>query len=448
MRVILNHIRLLPGYVYEAIINLNLFESQKPRTTINISRELLVTRLFLVLLIISSIAAGIYTFLFVENQVVTIAHPPHPVYQQLYRDYSDTLQCSCSELSVPYGNFLNVTFILHQVCSSSFVSSAWLDYLESFDPIFLPSWAPKGLTKDFRIAGNSYFQLLATFCRLTKESIEDAQHFLLKTRFVNDHLPDPILFDQQTQAIITSYITNTENNFRRMLGWITFIFINGYFFSGANTNFDISVTNNGTLVVRNAAYDVIIRMTHDSITSLGTCTCPREYANCFGKNLLYTNGSNIYQFEQIFSELPMGCTPINGFFASQFYWWYNETFIKNIQITYSTAILSKRLPNISSLDMAIPTRFTTGNLKSLVQEMFVETWVNNDTTFGQFYSQCAPSSCSYTTTRRRDLLVVLLLLISICSGLNRILRMLVEGFGKLIFLLIDGWQNRNIQDRK
>jgi hypothetical protein len=80
--------------------------------------------------------------------------------------------------------------------------------------------------------------------------------------------------------------------------------------------------------------------------------------------------------------------------------------------------------------------------------MFLETWISNDTHFDQFYSQCAPTSCSYTTRQRRDLLVVLLLLISICGGLNRILRILVQGFGQLIFFLIDWWQNRNIQQRK
>ena len=140
MHVVFNHLRLLPNYIQHAILNLNLFQSQTPRTPTNIFREQLLTRLFVLLMTISSIAAGFYTFLVVQNQVVTIAHPSLVTYQQLYNDYSDTLQCPCSQLSVPYGTFLNVTFVLHQVCSSDFVSSTWLDYLESFDPIFLPSW--------------------------------------------------------------------------------------------------------------------------------------------------------------------------------------------------------------------------------------------------------------------------------------------------------------------
>ncbi len=448
MHVILNHLRLLPNYIRKTVVNLNLFESQKPRIPTNIFREQLLTRLFLLLLTISSIAAGFYTFLVIQNQVVTIAHPSFTTFEQLYDDYSDTLQCSCSQLSVPYGTFLNVTFVLHQVCSSDFVSSTWLNYLESFDPILLPSWAVGSTARDFRTTGDSYFQLLTTFCTLIENNIEDAQRLFINTQFVNDHLPNPLLFTQQTPAIIESYITKTKNDFQQILEWITVTFSSSFFFSGANTNFVITVTNDDTLVVTSASYDLVILMTPETVTTLGMCTCPRESSRCAATDVLYTNGSNMHQFEQVFWELPIGCTPINGFLRSTFAWWYNETYLNNIQATYSRVISSQSTPNISSLNTSVPTRFTNNQLNYLVQEMFLETWIGNDTYFDQFYSQCAPISCSYTTIGRRNLLVVLLLLISICGGLNRILRILVQGFGKLIFFLIDWWQNRNIQHRK
>ncbi len=80
--------------------------------------------------------------------------------------------------------------------------------------------------------------------------------------------------------------------------------------------------------------------------------------------------------------------------------------------------------------------------------MFMETWIDNNTHFSQFYSECAPISCSYTIVRRRDIIVVLVLFISICGGLNEALQILVPCFGKLIFFFIDWWKNRDTQHRK
>jgi hypothetical protein len=157
---------------------------------------------------------------------------------------------------------------------------------------------------------------------------------------VNDHLPNPLLFTQQTQAIIVSYITNTKNDFQQILEWIMVTFSSSYFFSGANTNFVITVANDDTLVVNSASYDLVILMTPETVTTLGTCTCPRESSRCVATDVLYTNGSDMYQFEQVFWELPIGCTPINGFLRSTSAWWYNETYLENIQATYSRVIPS------------------------------------------------------------------------------------------------------------
>jgi len=441
VHVISNHIR-------QAIVNLNLFESQGPHTSTNIFREQLLTRLFILLLIISSIAAGFYTFLVVENQVVTILHPSLATYQELYNDHSDTLQCPCSQLSVPYGTFLNVTFVLHQVCSSDFVSSTWLNYLESFDPIVINPELVNSLARDFRTAGGSYFQLLATFCSLTKNNIEDAQPLFTNTQFFNDHVLAPSLFIQQIDSIIELYVTNTQSDFQQTLDWIIVTFTGGYFLTGANTNSDITIVNNDTLVINTILYYTGIRINHKNIATDDLCACPIQFNSCFAMDLLYTVGTEQLQYEQIFSELPIGCIPLLGFLSSTFAWWYNETYLENIEETYSKVIDSQSAPNIKSLDISIPTRFNNQTLEYLLREMFMETSINNDTHFELFYSQCAPIYCSYTILQRRDLIVVLFLLISICGGLNKILQILVQAVGKLIFFMIDWWKNRNIQHRK
>jgi hypothetical protein len=172
-------------WLHQKIINFNLFERYTPRTPSNIFREQLLTRIFLILISIFSIAAGFDIFFVVQSQVRTISEPSSTVYQELYIKYPDTLQCHCSQVSIPYENFLNVTFILHEVCSSDYVSLPWLNYPSSYDPSVL---VMTGLLFDFRTTGISYFEFLATFCSLSKSHIDDAYRVFSNTQLINDHM--------------------------------------------------------------------------------------------------------------------------------------------------------------------------------------------------------------------------------------------------------------------
>ena len=407
-------------------------------------REQFLTRLFLVLLAISSIAAGFYTFLVVQSQVITFPYPSRTTYQQLYNAHSDTLQCPCSQPTVSYGSFLNVTFVFHQVCSSDLVSSTWLNHLESFDPIILPERTVVGGLRDFRIAGCAYFQLLATFCSLTKNNIEDAQRLFSNTQFLNDHVLAPSLFDQQTNGIIESYVTTMLNDFQLILDWIIMSLTASYFLTGTNTNSKVTVRSDDAVSVGKLDYT----MRSGSFGVLAIYACPVEFKFAASPNIVYTVGTEQVQHEIVFTELPIGCIPLIKFLSSTPNWWYNGTHLEVIRDTYSEVIHAQSSPNITSLDKSVSTRFRDQNLEYLLRQMFIELPIHNHSSFDLFYAQCAPLSCSYEVDQRRGLIVVLLLLIAICGGLQKILRILIKAFGKLIFFLVDSWEHRDVQHRK
>ena len=441
VNIIITHLRSLSIHSRSIIVNLNIFDNPTPRALTIISREILLTRLFLLLLTICSIAAGFYTFLLLQPQLVTVQHPSLAAYQQLYNDHADTLQCPCSKQSIPYGSFLNVTFTLHQVCSSDLISPTWLNYLELFDPIFLPSWQVIDGIRDFRTIGNTYFQLLNTFCSLAKNNIEDAQSSFSGIQLVSDRVLAPSLFTQRTSAIITSHKNSTQNDFQRILNWILFTFTSSHFLTGANTNSDIFVDDNDIVLVQKLIVAQINYIDHTFASTTGVCACPVEFRSCVARNLLYTNGTSRLDYERIFSEMPIGCMPLTGLLKSTFTWWYSQDHLNDIERTYSLVILSQPSPSITVLDPSLSTRYQNQTLEYLLNQMFIEPPIRHEALFSLYYCQCAPSSCSYTVVKRRDLLVVLLLLISICGGLNRILRILVHAFGKFIYFLIDWRQN-------
>jgi hypothetical protein len=126
--------RVVLGILRQRLVSINLFKSRALSTDESVYRGRVATRVFIVVLIICVIGFGFYTFLSSTTQVVTIMQLSLVTYEKLFNEQSVTLQCPCSKLSIPYGAFLNVTFVLHQVCSSNFISPEWLNYLTLFDP--------------------------------------------------------------------------------------------------------------------------------------------------------------------------------------------------------------------------------------------------------------------------------------------------------------------------
>ncbi|CAF0823363.1 unnamed protein product [Adineta steineri] len=449
--IIRDRVRHIPQSIKEKAVSLNLFESSKPRTPTNIYRERLLTRFFIVLITISSIGVGFYVFLIKQNQLVTIPHPPVTIYEQLYNDHSTTLQCPCSNISIPYEAFLNITFILHQVCSSDLISPAWLHYLTLFDPTLVPEWPNDFMpTRDFRIMGASYFQLLAALCSMADISIADAQRVFNNTKFINDRVLAPSIFRQKTRAIIDSFINTTRNNFVRTFDWIYVALIASQFFNGGNINFDITLITDDQLSIKSTNYQMFSTFTETGITASTLCTCSMGYDECFIIPLLYINASYFDEFPitSFFQMVHIGCTPLLGFLNSKIGWWYNITYLEYIKETYSIVIKSQPPPDIKSLNASIFTRFVDVTTQDLVREMLLETIISNNTHFDQFYNECLPRSCTYTHKQRRRILASLLLLIAICGGLHKIFRILIPLFGKLIFSCIDWWKRRHTRRGK
>ena len=108
MRTVLNYVKQVPSMLGRQIISLNLFQDELPQTPERLYCQRIKTRLFLVLLMISVAAFGFYLFLFRQNEVMTISKPSVDTYKELYDQHSTNLKCPCSQLSVPYGKFVNI----------------------------------------------------------------------------------------------------------------------------------------------------------------------------------------------------------------------------------------------------------------------------------------------------------------------------------------------------
>ncbi|CAF1196913.1 unnamed protein product [Adineta steineri] len=292
--------------------------------------------------------------------------------------------------------------------------------------------------------GASYFQLLTAFCSLAEMNIADAQHVFLNTEFINDRVPSLLRFTQQTEAMMTSFIRTTSYDFVQTFNWTKLIFLNSHFYNGLNTNVDIDINNDSQVVAIFHEYIKVRFITEDCISSTGTCTCGTDPDFCNTIPTLYINTSYLDNINKylLFDVLYLGCSPLSGFLISRTKWWYEITYIKHIQATYSTIIHNRSSPNIKLLNANISTLFDDPKTEDLLYGMLLEETIN-ETHYDRFYDACKPSSCSYTVVQRRHYIVIIFLLISACSGLNKGLQLLVPLIGKIIFICFDWRKNRN-----
>ena len=116
-----------------------------------------------------------YAYVEQHNRTIQIYSPSLDIYEHLQRLDGIILQCPCAQLSVPYGNFLQLTPLYHPMCTSDFVSEKWITWLLNAqiynDFLYFA---------DFRITSPTIFQMLADLCMLVDEIVIDTRR--LSTR--------------------------------------------------------------------------------------------------------------------------------------------------------------------------------------------------------------------------------------------------------------------------
>ena len=172
------------------------------------------------------------------------------------------------------------------------------------------------------------------------------------------------------------------------------------------------------------------------------CSCAYE-SYCLSSVDVYMNSSNNTIWKEKDDNLPMGCSALSGFRSSKMTWWYNQSYIDDLQATYALAISSLPKPTVEALSTETYVNYGRQRMWWMLDRMFSYDQNSISAPFETFYNYCAPASCSFTIARRRDLLVAVILLISVCGGFNKGLRLLVPAF---VFFI--NWLNKKWQDRK
>jgi len=143
---------------------------------------------------------------------------------------------------------------------------------------------------------------------------------------------------------------------------------------------------------------------------------------------MYSNGNtDLYELKFFLPKFFIGCFVFQSVLQSSLECFFNQTCLDAVQ----AEIISARSINVSILN-ANATRFLPETLIStLVDALMIEHW-NRTIQYDQYYEQCAPKLCSYTTVSHNNALYVLTKLIGLIGGLTVSLQIIVSVITKWI----------------
>ena len=179
---------------------LNLFKIADRRTDDDVKRQKLITRVYIILLMITITVLLLFNSLNIQTITITTSNPSLTTYMNLQEKHSQTLRCPCSTVTIAYHRFLSFSPVLHVICSSEWITDKWLTILKQ-------STLP--LDNDWRNRAYQHFTLLSKLCQVVNETVTDTiKQFLLQS-FIVSTMPIEIDFHAQINKILSQFYQST-----------------------------------------------------------------------------------------------------------------------------------------------------------------------------------------------------------------------------------------------
>ncbi|CAF1660287.1 unnamed protein product, partial [Adineta ricciae] len=305
----------------------NLFPSIPPAdNAYDLQNQKISTRVYIILLAIILVFLLMYNSLRTLTETVTVKTPTLEQYSRLYSEYSETMTCPCTKISVKYEKLVEVHYSFHQVCRSHFVSEKWIDFLALY------ASTTKLNYDDFRWTAKYTFQALRAFCQLMNTTISDNLKRFYSEEYVSAFVTPPELLQSQVQGSVEQFKTATINSLLLSLSMIRETTHGNSLFSGLQINYYLYQTPDRELspIVRN----------------YGNCSCASSLT-CGYQSAVRDYGSHRVKFSV--PGFYVGCYVIESLLRSNLQCFYNQSCVSTLQ-SYFTGVLQF---NATALDSSL-----------------------------------------------------------------------------------------------
>ena len=417
--------------IHQRIVTLNLFPLLS-----DIKDGIYATRVYFLTLYIALLILIFYASISVQLRTITISHPSLDVYEKLHNQYSSTIVCPCTRLSMPYQSVMNVQLRFHQICSSDFVNGdVWLLYFGMLSEIYFYAY-------DFRIMGLELFRLLEILCKMAIDTVQNELKVFNDTQSVSVEVMTKDRFNAQTSVLIGQF---QRQVFERKKKNLVEDFSSDHFQVGTSlldlfalirTSIQLNQLDNfgGTVaflaqLVEDDPASICLILNNDFDNG---CSCGTD-TSCAGGQGFYCGGlscsSDILEPNQTIPGLVRSCLLIDSLLASSLQCFYNASCIHMLIELRSFEVgeleYDPRLLDIHPLDSTIKSRFLPETtLDPIFSQLFIEDW-SNSSNFTAYYNQCAPDQCTYTYQERFNRAYLISTILGIIGGLSVALKILI-----------------------
>jgi hypothetical protein len=264
----------------------------------------------------------------------------------------------------------------HEICSSPFVSSDWINLK------FIKSSLSRIWTYDIRSQLQTHFQLLATLCHVSNEIINDNLQLFNQMKFVSKEVLSQESFRIQIDLIVEQFKRTISESFQTTLELIKanleinqFIVPINSDFSRPSTNGDIFKLYSNFFSDRPDCYEDQLNGKFD----FDKCMC------------IALSIKECYQHMRIVDE------NINYIIPGMFYSWFpfQSLLMSTLECLYNNSCLFIIKSFINAT--ISPINFTTLNSSSsskdkieiLANRLFIQSW-NYQSSFQSYFNQCHP----------------------------------------------------------
>ena len=377
--------------------------------SLSITEQFIATRLNLSFLLICLFILTLMRGLTPQAQLITITSPSVSQFEQLINQYPSTLSCPCSQVLIPHNTFLSFSPQYHQVCSSEFISQAWISSLFFLD-------ANQFHPLDFRISASSQFQVLELLCRTTSTTISNTLIEFGMQKLFSTQALSRATFDAQVEALVQSLQKTTTANVLRTDRLLALNIVYNSIQSSLRTNYYVTSKPSSGFFATYTGYYLSLDY-KNMYDSNDYCSC-RDTYDCSSQSGFYettVRWSNdfhplpppLYSVPGIFS----GCLPRFSLSRSTLECFYDSMCL-NILASLGVDTSSRR-----PLDISIPSRFSINTaIESMFNELFIEEW-HDTSNFSGYFRTCAPILCSYIYIERLDIIYIIIGILSLLGGL-------------------------------
>ena len=429
--------KVIVPHLHRTIYNFSIFSSDDPEEE---RAGILATRLYLIFLLIGLLILGFYTSLALRTQMRTIDDPPLDTFEELHFLHASTLICPCTNFSMSHARIMSIAPRYHQICSSQFLEDYWLSY---FGRVEKEKDTVAFLALDFRILGQSFFDLTRIFCQTSKQTVHDALRVFRSDRLVTANAFSRSQFNLETCARLEQFKRQTIAAFLNLIELVrSTIQANGlvtelWSSAGPISRFDEKTS---TWSLRFRARQFFNNSCSCALSN--QCTRPLGF---------YCEADTIYSEPNITVRgLVIGCYAIDSFLLSTLECLFDRECIRLIIDSYEFDVVGLLRPldiralNIAPLENSTSRFPPQTSMERIVSQLFIEDWSTSNN-FTAYYTRCAPKKCTYTIRQRFDRAYMVTVMLGFYGGISALLEIILP---PLVKLARSRWVKRRSRQQK